>query len=271
VKAFRDTWRDGIHSYLTYLRDRLTVARDLLTDSGSIFVQIGEENVSNLRLVLEEVFGIDNLIRCIGFQKTVGQTAAFVPSTFDYLLWFAKDSSRAKFRALSMRKDVALEERNYTYYQLQDGQELSGSYGDSLDKVERSNAKRFRTDNVTSQTGSESSRFAYSLNGRSFQPSTTRGWSTSQVGLDRLRKSHRLIGLKSILNRLREFAAYELLERRSHWNSLGQGLRCANCCGGDPTLPPHDNRPRRPCARPDLRFRHHRHRRRAMGPPLDHD
>ena len=124
VKAFRDTWRDGIHSYLTYLRDRLTVARDLLTDSGSIFVQIGEENVSAVRLVLEEVFGIDNLIRCIGFQKTVGQTSTFVPSTFDYLLWFAKDSSKAKFRALSTRKDAALEERNYTYYQLQDGREL---------------------------------------------------------------------------------------------------------------------------------------------------
>jgi adenine-specific DNA-methyltransferase len=223
VKAFRDTWRDGIHSYLTYLRDRLTVARDLLTDSGSIFVQIGEENVSTVRLVLEEVFGIDNMVRCIGFQKTVGQTSAFVPSTFDYLLWFAKDSSKAKFRALSARKDAALEERNYTYYQLQDGQELSGSYGDGLGDAERSNAKRFRTDNVTSQTGSDSSRFAYSLNGRSFQPSTTRGWSTSQVGLDRLRKAHRLIGLKSILCFKRFSSDYENSPLTNFWSDVAIG------------------------------------------------
>ncbi|MEQ1777299.1 MAG: site-specific DNA-methyltransferase [Nitrosomonas sp.] len=223
VKAFRDTWRDGIHSYLTYLSDRLTVARDLLTDSGSIFVQIGEENVSTVRLVLEEVFGVDNLIRCIGFQKTVGQTSTFVPSTFDYLLWFAKDSSKAKFRALSTRKDAALEERNYTYYQLQDGQELSGGHGDSLTEAERSNAKRFRTDNITSQTGSESSRFAYSLYGRSFQPSTTRGWSTSQVGLDRLRKSHRLIGLKSILCFKRFSGDYESSPLTNFWSDVAIG------------------------------------------------
>ncbi len=223
VKAFRDTWRDGIHSYLTYLRDRLTVARDLLTESGSIFVQIGEENASTVRLVMEEVFGTENLVRCIGFQKTVGQTSAFIPSTFDYLLWFSKDSSKAKFRALSTRKDAALEERNYTYYQLPDGRELSGSQGDILNEGERANAKRFRTDNVTSQTGSDSSRFSYSLNGRSFQPSTTRGWSTSQVGLDRLKHAQRLIGLKSILCFKRFSSDYESSPLTNFWNDVAIG------------------------------------------------
>ncbi len=72
VKAFRDTWRDGIHSYLTYLRDRLTVARDLLTDSGSIFVQIGDENVHRVRAVMDEVFGDDNFVALITFTKTSG-------------------------------------------------------------------------------------------------------------------------------------------------------------------------------------------------------
>ena len=223
VKAFRDTWRDGIHSYLTYLRDRLTVARDLLTDSGSIFVQIGEENVATVRMVMEEVFGTDNFVRSIGFQKTVGQTSAFIPSTFDYLLWFAKDSTKAKFRALSTRKDAALEERNYTYYQLPDGRELSGSVGDSLSESERSHSKRFRTDNVTSQTGSDSSRFSYSLGSRSFQPSTTRGWSTSQAGLDRLSKSHRLIGLKSILCFKRFASDYESSPLTNFWSDVAIG------------------------------------------------
>jgi adenine-specific DNA-methyltransferase len=223
VKAFRDTWRDGIHSYLTYLRDRLTVARDLLTGSGSIFVQIGEENVASVRMVLDEVFGSENFVRSIGFQKTVGQTSGFIPSTFDYLLWFAKDSSKAKFRALSTKKDAALEERNYTYYQLPDGRELSGSVGDSLSESERRNSKRFRTDNVTSQTGSDSSRFSYPLDGKSFQPSTTRGWSTSQVGLDRLRKSYRLIGLKSILCFKRFASDYESSPLTNFWSDVAIG------------------------------------------------
>src|SRR5581483_7919150 len=90
VKAFRDTWRDGIHSYLTYLRDRLTVARDLLSDSGSIFVQIGDENLHRVRDLLGEVFGTENYCGQITFAKTSGQTSALLSSTFDYIVWFWK-------------------------------------------------------------------------------------------------------------------------------------------------------------------------------------
>src|SRR5204862_168315 len=104
VKAFRDTWRDGIHSYLTYLRDRLTVARDLLTESGSIFVQIGDENVHRVRAVLDEVFGEDNCVSQIGFAKTSGSTEEHLGQTTDYLLWFCKDKSRVKYRAGLKRK-----------------------------------------------------------------------------------------------------------------------------------------------------------------------
>jgi len=98
VKAFRDTWRDGIHSYLTYLRDRLTVARDLLTDSGSIFVQIGDENVHRVRGVMDEVFGDDNCVALITSTKTGGQTAEMLAGVADYVLWFAKRKEVAKFR-----------------------------------------------------------------------------------------------------------------------------------------------------------------------------
>jgi adenine-specific DNA-methyltransferase len=96
VKAFRDTWRDGIHSYLTYLRDRLTVARDLLTDSGSIFVQIGDENVHRVRAVMDEVFGDHNMVAMITTTKTSGQSDAAMASVADYILWFSKDASLAK-------------------------------------------------------------------------------------------------------------------------------------------------------------------------------
>jgi adenine-specific DNA-methyltransferase len=104
VKAFRDTWRDGIHSYLTYLRDRLTVARDLLTDSGSVFVQIGDENVHRVRSLLDEIFGEDNFCALINFKKTGGQSTSIVASVFDVILWYAKKKSHVKYRSLYFRK-----------------------------------------------------------------------------------------------------------------------------------------------------------------------
>jgi adenine-specific DNA-methyltransferase len=107
VKAFRDTWRDGIHSYLTYLRDRLTVARDLLTDSGSIFVQIGDENVHRVRAVMEEVFGEDNFIGLIWFRKkTMPLGATYLERMGDYIVWFGKDKEQTKFRRLYLPIDI---------------------------------------------------------------------------------------------------------------------------------------------------------------------
>jgi adenine-specific DNA-methyltransferase len=91
VKAFRDTWRDGIHSYLTYLRDRFTVARDLLTNTGSIFVQIGDENLHRVRALMDEVFGEDNFCAAISFRKTGGFETALIQRNFDHVIWYAKE------------------------------------------------------------------------------------------------------------------------------------------------------------------------------------
>ena len=105
VKAFRDTWRDGIHSYLTYLRDRLTVARDLLTESGSVFVQIGDENVHRVRALMDEVFGEENFVSLITIQKTSSQTDKNLSSVSDYLLWFVKDKGVVEIqKALSRER-----------------------------------------------------------------------------------------------------------------------------------------------------------------------
>src|SRR5450756_587902 len=97
VKAFRDTWRDGIHSYLTYLRDRLTVARDLLTDSGSIFVQIGDENVHRVRAVMDEVFTEKNFCSQISIEKTRSQTSELIAPVCDFLLWYARKKENVKY------------------------------------------------------------------------------------------------------------------------------------------------------------------------------
>jgi adenine-specific DNA-methyltransferase len=104
VKAFRDTWRDGIHSYLTYLRDRLTVGRDLLHESGSIFVQIGDENVHRVRAVIDEVFGDENFVSQITFTKTSSQTDNYLAGVADHIIWFAKSRSGLKYRQLYREK-----------------------------------------------------------------------------------------------------------------------------------------------------------------------
>jgi adenine-specific DNA-methyltransferase len=104
IRAFRDTWKLGIHSYLAYLRDRLTVARELLTESGSIFVQIGDENVHLVRCVLDEVFGSENGCALISFAKTSGQTGELLAGVEDYILWTAKDRPLVKFRQLYLEK-----------------------------------------------------------------------------------------------------------------------------------------------------------------------
>jgi adenine-specific DNA-methyltransferase len=104
VKAFRDTWKDGLHSYLTYLRDRLTVARDLLTDSGSIFVQIGDENVHRVCALMDEVFGPKNHLNTIFFHKTTSDTGLFLSHVGDFILWYAKDGGHAKYRQLYFLK-----------------------------------------------------------------------------------------------------------------------------------------------------------------------
>ena len=104
VKAFRDTWKDGIHSYLSYLRDRFTAARELLTESGSLFVQIGDENVHRVRALLDEVFGPENFVSQIVFAKTTGFSGSTLSNVGDYLLWYAKDLKGVKYRSLSLAK-----------------------------------------------------------------------------------------------------------------------------------------------------------------------
>ena len=107
IKAYRDTWTLGVHSYLAYLRDRLIVARDLLTDSGSIFVQISDENVHRLRSLMDEVFGVEACISTIWFSKTTGQASSLLPSSGDYILWYCKDRSKVKYQQLYWKKTTA--------------------------------------------------------------------------------------------------------------------------------------------------------------------
>ncbi len=110
IKAFRDTWELGIHSYLTCLRDRLTVARDLFTENGSIFVQIGDENVRLLRSLMDWLLGSENFCTLISYAKTSSTTGRLLPGTADYILWYAKDNERVKYHQLFVEKSMGEQE-----------------------------------------------------------------------------------------------------------------------------------------------------------------
>ena len=125
VKAFRDTWRDGIHSYLTYLRDRLTVARDLLTESGSVFVQIGDENVHRVRGLMDEVFGEENFVRLVSFRTTSGLSQKVLDKACDYIVWYARSIDSVKYRPLYEPKVFSNYKNSYSTIELRNGQRMT--------------------------------------------------------------------------------------------------------------------------------------------------
>ena len=219
VKAFRDTWRDGIHSYLTYLRDRLTVARDLLTESGSIFVQIGDENVHRVRAVMDEVFGDDNAVALIAFSKTSGSTREFLGGSFDYLLVYARDKERLKFRPLFRAKEVGNQGASgYSFVAEPDGKIRS------MTTVERADPEAIvgrvlTRDNLTSQSigrdkgEGSASWFDVDFQGAVFRPSEKGRWKTNEQGMRRLARAGRLIPAGNTLRYVRyleDFAAFPI-------------------------------------------------------------
>lgn len=196
VKAFRDTWRDGIHSYLTYLRDRLTVARDLLTDSGSIFVQIGDENVHRVRAVMDEIFGEENACSLIAFVKTTGFMSNTLPNVSDYLLWYSKKKESVKFRQPLYPKILGGDgSKEYTMADLGNGERrpLSKAEKDSPATIPKG-ARVFRLDNLRSQGGSEEGSQPYQFEGVTYPCGTNMHWKTRRDGLTRLAKSQRISG-----------------------------------------------------------------------------
>ncbi len=195
IKAYRDTWELGIHSYLAYLRDRLTVALDLLTDSGSIFVQISDENVHLVRCLLDEVFGSENAVTTVAWTRGDLTSSTSISSVFDYLLWYAKDKKQVKYRQLYMKWDEHTADpllRSYQKVQLPDGTRRG------MTRKEKDNpsllpegSRRFVDYSVTSQTAGDAT-YPYEFQDKVFTPTSDRGWAASREGLDRMAKQGRL-------------------------------------------------------------------------------
>jgi len=204
IKAFRDTWKLGIHSYLAYLRDRFVVARDLLSETGSIFVQIGDENVHLVRSLMDEVFGSENYIGQIIYTKSGGLVSSYLASNFDFILWYGRNKRNAKFRQLFQEKSH--EEgtaETYNWLQLSNGTHRGLS---TDEKAELSNippgAKIYKADNLTSQ-GNPILPFEYS--GKTYKG----GWKTTLAGMRRIACANRIhIAENSI-----QYNVYKVLKR----------------------------------------------------------
>jgi adenine-specific DNA-methyltransferase len=214
IKAFRDTWELGIHSYLSYLRDRLVVARELLTDSGCCFVQIGDENVHLVRSLMDEVFGSDNFVSQLIFKTTSGAGSFaggtnVVASIADHIVWFAKDLSRVKYRQLYLDKSVdGAGGGQYRYVEHPDGtREAHGGNIEPTDRV-------FRYDNMTSQTTrvGQTTVFPVTVDGKTLTPRQG-GWKTNQQGMERLLNARRVAAVGQTLTYVRyldDFAAFPI-------------------------------------------------------------
>jgi adenine-specific DNA-methyltransferase len=189
IRAFRDTWERGIHSYLSYLRDRLVIARELLSESGSIFVQIGDENVHLVRSVLDEVFGSENFCSLIPFSKSTGLGSTLLKTVNDYIIWYAKDRSKTKYRQLYLRR---LDYVGYTHYQLSDGSRHSLGFEQAIrPELLPHDHQVFRTDNLSSSGLTPSCVFDYTYQGVLYSPATNRSWKTNPRGMENLARAGR--------------------------------------------------------------------------------
>ena len=220
IKAFRDTWEYGINSYLAYLRDRFVVVHDLLTDSGSIFVQIGDENVHLVRGLLDESFGAENFVSQITFAKTSSATGNYLPTVNDYILWYAKDAARTKYHELYRIKEVGgTGGGEYRFVELPDGTRLS-----AIEAMSKGISGRpFRLGDLTSQSvGREkgegaASWFPVEIEGKRFLPSLQRRWSTNEAGMERLLLANRVSPRNTSLSYVRYIDDFQGMPYTSLW------------------------------------------------------
>ncbi len=198
IKAFRDTWELGIHSYLSYLRERLITARELLTESGSCFLQINDDNVHYVRCLLDEVFGVDNYCSQIVFKKKSGLTTSEIESTYDNLIWYARDKSNLKFRKLYEEKVSGVgESTGKRYDQLESS---DGSIRRPMTKEEKDNSnlipsgwRPFKMSNPCSMSNTDKPQPALIFEGKKYLPPTGRAWATTIEGMNELVRKKRIV------------------------------------------------------------------------------
>jgi adenine-specific DNA-methyltransferase len=221
IKAFRDTWTLGIHSYLSYVRERLYLCRELLAETGSIFVQINEQNVHLVRCMMDEVFGAGNAVVTVAFKKSGSSPSATIGTRYDYLCWYTKSSERAFVRKLYAEKAIG-DVSSYRYKESVDGV-LSG-----MSDAERAGetplppgSRAVQLSNLATEGAGNPDTDAFEVNGRTYRAGTGKHWKTSHEGLRRLVEIGRLVPLGSQLNYKRYFDDFPWAEVDSTWEDTG--------------------------------------------------
>src|SRR5690606_33395504 len=217
IKAFRDTWELGIHSYLTYLRDRLLLAKELLHESGSVFVQISDENLHHVREILDELFGAKNFVSLIIYKKTTSASSDGLASVADYLVWYGKDASRLKYRQLYFEKELGgAGATQYTWIRGRDGRRFDA--GNRVAEEISKGGDVFSHDNLTSQRPAQGEDVSsFSFFGREFSPGKGT-FKTEATGLRRLGKSGRLLAFGDTLRYTRYLADFSVSPVTQLWD-----------------------------------------------------
>jgi len=218
IKAYRDTWELGIHSYLNYLRDRLLLARELLTESGSCFVQISDENVHLVRCLMDEVFGSENYVNTIPFVKTTGVTTKFLASNVDFLVWYSRDKDNAKYRLCFLEKGREQGTAGtYTWLELPDGTRRGMTVAEKSGLEDfPSGARIYKPDNITSQGNP---RLEFSYLGKTY----TQSWKTNLSGLSNLARAGRLHVAANSLQYVRFIDDFPCVPVTQLWTDTGTG------------------------------------------------
>ena len=219
IKAFRDTWELGVHSYLSYLRDRLLLAKKLLTDNGSVFVQISNENLHHVREVMDEVFGSENFCGIIAFAKTMGKGAGLLDSVNDYIIWCAKNKKQVKYRQLYTEKIKGRGLAVYNFVEDNEGRRRRLTNYEKQDPHTYKNLMVFNADNLTSQTPSKSTTYEFQFDNKKFYPSSG-GWKTSLQGMKNLAKKNRLIVTGNTLCYVRYLSDFPYVALNNMWDDV---------------------------------------------------
>lgn len=221
IRAYRDTWNLGIHSYLSYLRDRLVLCREMLKDTGSLFFQIGDENCQRARQLLDDVFGSGNFISQIIFRKTTGKGGARLDNTYDLILWYAKDADNVQVNPLYKERSF-VEDQNFRTVQDASGHRRPIKKDEIEDPEKLAPELRvFRQNPITSQSGSESTTFDVHYCGRTFEVKKG-GWKTNRVGMERLKGAERLVFSGNTLGFLRYFDDFGFQSINDIWDDTRQ-------------------------------------------------
>ena len=226
IRAYRDTWTLGVHSYLAYLKQRFILARELLTDSGSIFVQISDENLHRVRAVLDEVFGAGNFCALISFLKSSSQTSELLTGTSDYLLWYAKDREHVAYRPLFWEK-LAGEGVGAEYTQLisDDGQRRTMNEAEQDDPLSvAKNWHAFRPSPLTSQGFRVNTTVSFEFQGQSYHPGNSANWKTTVDGLRRLVGAQRVIPRSNSLSFVRYLEDFPVAVIGNSWQDTKWGF-----------------------------------------------